>query len=264
MVASPDIEVSRRLNGERVVVLGWSRAILMQLAHPLIAAGVAEHSAFRDGPLVAAARLRHTIKAMLSLTYGDGAARERTIERIRDIHRRVHGRLRETVGPFPAGTPYSAEDPDLLTWVHVTLMQSVPMIFDALVTPLPEADWDRFGIAARPTALALGATDHVPTLRVEVDRYVESMLTGGTLAVGQDARSLVSAVLRPPFAALTGPLARVNRTLTIGLLPAALREQYGFTWTDGDARALRRWTARVRWLRKHTPDSVWRWQLARQ
>ena len=262
-MASQDIEVARRVNGERLVVLGWSRAILMQLAHPLIAAGVAEHSAFRDGPLVAAARLRQTVRAMPSLTFGDESARAQTVDRIRGIHRRVHGRLRQTVGPFPAGTPYSAEDPELVTWVHVTLLQSVPMIFDALVAPLPEAEWDRFGLAAMPTAQAIGATDYVPTSRHEVDGYVESMLTGGTLAVGPDAQSLVAAVLTPAFAVVTGPLARVNRLLTIGLLPGALREQYGFTWTDAEARALRRCTQQIRWLRGHAPDAISRWRLAR-
>lgn len=253
-------EVSRRLNGERLVVLGWSRAILMQLAHPLIAAGVAEHSAFREGPLVAASRLRQTIRAMLSLTFGDEPSRVRTLDRIRGIHRRVHGQLHEAVGPFPAGTPYSAEDPALVTWVHVTLMQSVPMAFSTLVTPLPDADWDRFCVEAMPTARALGASDQVPLSRRDVDRYVESMVTAGTLAVGADARRLVSAVLAPPFAAVTGPLVRVNRLLTVGLLPSPLREQYGFDWTERDARVLERWMRRIRWIRRHAPAWVSRWR----
>lgn len=262
-MASEDFEVARRLNGERLVVLAWSRAILMQLAHPLIAAGVAEHSAFRDGPLVAAARLRQTIRAMLSLTYGGDPARAQTVDRIRGIHRRVNGRLRQAVGPFPVGTPYSAEDPALVTWVHVTLLQSVPMVFQALVAPLAEADWDRFGRAAMPTAVALGATGDVPVSRDEVDRYVTSMLTSGTLAVGPDARSLAAAVLAPPFPVLTGPLAHVNRLLTVGFLPAALRAPYGLTWTDADERALGRRIRQICWLRRHTPDAIARWRLAR-
>ena len=62
------------------MLLGWSRAILLQLAHPLVAAGVAEHSTFRGGPLTAVARLHHTVRAMLALTFGDAPARERTLD----------------------------------------------------------------------------------------------------------------------------------------------------------------------------------------
>src|SRR5690606_11371838 len=109
------------INAERLMLLAWARAILLQLAHPLIAAGVYEHSAFRSGPLTAAGRLYHTVKAMLALTFGDAAAQRTTIDNILSIHRRVRGTIPEAAGRFPAGTPYSAEDPDLVLWVHATL-----------------------------------------------------------------------------------------------------------------------------------------------
>jgi uncharacterized protein (DUF2236 family) len=96
--------ILHRVNGERVVVLGWPRAILMQLAHPLIAAGVAEHSAFRGGAAEAAVRLRHTVWAMLSLTFGSEDRRRQALSRIRSIHETVHGTLPRGAGPFPEGT----------------------------------------------------------------------------------------------------------------------------------------------------------------
>src|SRR5688500_9884495 len=102
------VTISHRINAERIVLPGWSRAILLQLAHPLVAAGVAEHSTFRGGPLTAAVRLHHTVRAMLALTFGDEATREAALEGIRAIHRRVHGRLPVAAGRFPEGTPYSA------------------------------------------------------------------------------------------------------------------------------------------------------------
>jgi uncharacterized protein (DUF2236 family) len=97
---------------------------------------VSEHSTFRDGPLAAAARLHHTVRSMLALTFGDDAAREAALEGIRAIHRRVHGQLTIGTGRFPAGTPYSAEDPDLLLWVHATLLDSIPRIYELIVAPL--------------------------------------------------------------------------------------------------------------------------------
>ena len=125
--------ITWRVNAERIVLLGWARAILLQLAHPLVAAGVFDHSGFRGTPYAAASRLYHTVHAMLSLTFGDEAARQRTIEGIRAIHRRVNGVLQETTGPYAAGTRYSAEDPALVLWVHTTLIESVLMVYEKLV-----------------------------------------------------------------------------------------------------------------------------------
>src|SRR5919108_1604147 len=101
--AGPDV-ISVRVNAERLVLLGWTRAILLQLAHPLIAAGVYDHSSFRATPWAAASRLHSTIRAMLALSFGTDAEREHALHGIRAIHTRVHGHLTETVGVFPAGT----------------------------------------------------------------------------------------------------------------------------------------------------------------
>src|SRR6185295_8078484 len=117
--------ISRRVNAERMVLFGWSRSILLQMAHPLIAAGVADHSHFRSGARAAVARLRGTVRSMLSLAFGDADSCARSIATIRAIHARVHGQLRETTGVYPAGTPYSAEDPALVVWVHATYIDSV-------------------------------------------------------------------------------------------------------------------------------------------
>ena len=138
---APD-DVVRRVNGERLTLIGWTRAILLQIAHPLVAAGVFEHSGFRGSPVAAAARLHHTVKAMLALTFGDDAGRRRALEGILTIHRRVNGKLPEAVGVFPAGTPYSAEDPALVLWVHVTLLESLPLVYELLVAPLTASEHD--------------------------------------------------------------------------------------------------------------------------
>ena len=128
--------IVRRINGERLMVLGWGRAILMQLAHPLIAAGIGDHSDFRSGPVGTAQRLRRTVRAMLALTFGDEVHAARASRQILAIHDRVHGTLPTAVGPFPAGTRYSAHDPDLLLWVHSTLLDSMLLFYADLVAPL--------------------------------------------------------------------------------------------------------------------------------
>ena len=254
--------IAPRVNAERIVLLAWSRAILLQVAHPLVAAGVAEHSSFREGRFAAAVRLRHTVRAMLSLTFGTAEAREAALARITAIHRRVNGRLREAAGPFPAGTSYSAEDPALVRWVHLTLLESVPLVYDLLVAPLAAADRDAYCAEAAPVARALGATD-VPSSWRELRAGIEAMYDSGCVTVGRQGRELASAVLAPPFAPIVAPIAHVNRLFAIGFLPPGLRAQYGFAWRERDERALARWVRILRGTRRVTPDVLALWPEAR-
>ena len=91
------------VNGERVAILGWGRAILLQLAHPLVAAGVHEHSRFRGSLVAPVARLHGTIRAMLAFSFGSQEQAAQAAAIINGIHDRVHGRLPHAAGPFPAG-----------------------------------------------------------------------------------------------------------------------------------------------------------------
>jgi uncharacterized protein (DUF2236 family) len=170
----PASTVSRRINAERLLLFAWLRAILLQFAHPLIAAGVADHSSFRGSTAAAFARLRQTVQAMLALTFGTDAEREAALEVIRGIHRRVHGTLTSAAGCFPAGTRYSAEDPALLTWVHATLIESSVLVYEQLVGPLTSAERDRYCDDAAEVAVALGASPRdVPRSWNAVRGYLE-------------------------------------------------------------------------------------------
>jgi len=257
--------IAYQVNAERLMIFSWGRAILLQLAHPLIAAGVSDHSALNVGPHAAAVRLRRTVRAMLSLTFGDPQEHVRTIERIRGIHKRVNGRLRETVGPYPAGTRYSAEDADLVLWVHSTLIESVVLAYDDLVLPLDEAARDAYCGQARQVALALGARAHeVPHTWTDLVTMLDATRRSGAIVVGPDAMRVARAVLAPPMGALVWPVAWVNRTLTIGALPEDIRRQYGFQWTSGHARRLDRTKRVLRAAHRRAPRTLARWAVARQ
>jgi uncharacterized protein (DUF2236 family) len=257
-----DLSIAHRVNAERVVVLGWPRAILMQMAHPLIAAGVADHSSFRDGPVASAQRLHATVHAMLMILFGDAGERERTIEGIRAIHRRVNGALRESVGGFPAGTRYSAEDPALLRWVHLTLLESVPLIYERIVRPLAPHERDAYCRESAWAPIALGAReDEIPTTWNEAMRAIEEMLASGTLAIGTDARAIAAALMRPPLSALIWPVRRLQQRITIGTLPPTLRTAYGVT---DEAPDLDRTFRRLRRIRRALPDGIAQWRIARR
>jgi uncharacterized protein (DUF2236 family) len=262
--ASCPASVSWRVNAERAALLGWSRAILLQLAHPLIAAGVDEHSSFRGGPLAAATRLHHTVRAMLSLTFGTAMARQETLEGIRTIHRRVNGHLRESAGRFPAGTPYSAEDPDLLMWVHATLLDSVPFVYEQVVTPLSAAERDAYCDEAASIAIALGVRDvDVPRTWTALRAYFDATLASDAIAVSSQARTLADAVLAPPLARLVWPAAWANRVVTIALLPPRVRELYGFPHSAASERRARAVLRAVAACRRIAPDVLALWPEAR-
>ena len=256
--------VAQRLNAERLVLLGWTRAILLQLAHPLIAAGVYDHSSFRATPWAAASRLHSTIRAMLSLTFGTDAERQHALYGIRTIHTRVHGHLRTAVGPFAAGTRYSAEDPALVLWVHLTLLESIPLAYDCFVGTLTAQERDAYCAESAWVATALGApAAEVPQTWDQACAQLAATYASGTLCVGPEARALSAAVIAPRIARLAPPLAAWNRVVAVGLLPAAIREQYGFSWDATGQRRFERIVARVRRLRRTLPDFVALWPEAR-
>lgn len=255
---------ARRLNAERVSLFGWTRAILLQLAHPLVAAGVAEHSTFRHDRLRAVRRLHATVRAMLALTFGDDRARDATLDGIRAIHRRVHGTLAEGVGPFPAGTRYSAEDPELVLWVHATLLDSVPLAYARLVAPVTEREHDAYCADAAEVAEALGARpDAIPRTRAALQAYLDQRYASGTLVVGPTARALAAVVLRPPLSGLIWPAAALNRLLTTGWLPDGIRIQYGLPWNAARARRLAMAEAAARRGRRLLPRRLALWPEAR-
>jgi len=257
--------VSRRINAERIVLLGWGRAILLQLAHPLVAAGVFDHSGFRDSPSAAVVRLHRTVRAMLGLSFGNPQERDAILDHIRTIHRRVHGSLPETTGPFPAGAPYSAEDPALVLWVHATIVESMVLAYERLVEALTDVDRDAYCADAAPVAVALGARDDdVPRTWAGIEGYIDGMYKSGAIVVSTQARALGHAVLEPAGAWVATPLTWINKTVTMGLLPSTVRAQFGLSWTRREQRQFDRVLPALRAMRHVLPHVVVLWPEARR
>jgi uncharacterized protein (DUF2236 family) len=258
-------DVARRINAERLLLLAWVRAIHRQLAHPLIAAGVARHSTFRGSPIAASARLRHTVDAMLALSFGTDTERDAAVEGIRAIHRRVRGTLLHSCGPFPAGTQYSAEDPALLTWVHATLVESMVVVYEELIAPLSGADRDRYCQDAAELAVALGASPRqVPRSWGEVRAYIDDRYASGEILVAEDALTVSRALICPFHAPVVQRLLTPALALVAaGLLPDHVRSQYGFVWNGARARRFAWMLSCLRRLRRVAPRFVALWRAAR-
>jgi uncharacterized protein (DUF2236 family) len=255
--------IARKINREAVVLLGWGRAILLQLAHPLVAAAVKDNSPFDKSAGGYVRRVRRTVGGMLDITFGSPDIARVAIDRINAIHGRVRGRLRESVGLFAAGTEYSATDPELLAWVHATLVDSMILTYEHFVRPLTPAECDQFCAEALETGRALRIPDHLlPRTQQQLRAYLDQEYSSGRIVVGPDARALAASLLAPPL----GPavhLFRLTRLVTVGLLPEQIRDEYGFAWEDRHARAFTRLVRLVRAVRKLLPAVLREWPSAR-
>jgi len=258
-----DAPVARKVNREAVVLLGWGRAILLQLAHPLVAAAVRDYSPFDKTAGGYVRRVRRTVGGMLAITFGTPEAARATIERINRIHRQVRGSLREAVGPFPAGTSYSATDPQLLAWVHATLLESMVTAYEHLVGPLTPEERDAFCAEAAETGDALGIPEaDLPRRYQDLEHYLQRQYASGEIVVGPAARALAQGLFAPPL----GPAVhvfRVTKLVTIGLLPGPIRDGYGFAWDPKRDRAFRGIVGLVRGFRKLLPPMLREWPIAR-
>ena len=259
----PEPVVGRFINREAVVVLGWGRAVLLQLAHPLVAAGIGEYSRFNRGAGSFVRRARGTIGAMLTLTFGTPEEAQETLDHINGIHDRVNGVLREAVGPYPAGTPYSARDPRLLLWVHATLIESMVLTYEMMVASLSDSDKDRYVVEASYTTERLGvARDQMPTTYAQLQAYLRERYDSGEIVVGPDARRVAAELLSPPVGPVA-PAFRITRLITLGLLPPFLRNAYGYDWDDRRERQFKRTLAVIRRVRDTLPARLREWPSAR-
>ncbi|HKY92605.1 MAG TPA: oxygenase MpaB family protein [Nevskiaceae bacterium] len=195
------------------MMAGGLCALMLQTLHPRALAGVWDHSNFREDLL---GRLRRTTAFVAATTYAPRAHALAEIERIRRVHERVRGHL-------PDGRPYSASEPALLTWVHVTEMWSFVQGFQAYRNvELPRADLDRYFDETRRVAEALGARD-VPASAAAVDRYFADVLP--QLAYSERSRTVLEVLAHAKFpGAVLGPARSVFLGSGAALLPGwALR-----------------------------------------
>src|SRR5688572_8069370 len=123
----------RELAGHRLSGLAGPRALLMMAAHPVAFAGFFAHTGALADPY---ARLERTARVMDAIAFGSRAEADRLTRRVRTAHRRVRGTLREPAGRFPGGTPYRADDPDLLLWILAAIADSGMLVYGKYVRGL--------------------------------------------------------------------------------------------------------------------------------
>ncbi len=221
----PDDSVIRRIGNRSILMLGGPRALLLQAAHPLVAAGIVGHSRFDAEPW---ARLARTMTSLYTIVFGTRAEADHVGEIVQRVHAKVRGALREDVGVFPAGTPYAADDPELMLWVHGTLVDTGIAMHEAYLGPLSADDRAAFYREMSVVARVFGVPASVlPRTLVEFDVFRRELLAAGVLEVGADARTVARTVLRPPVPFLLRPGVRALSLAGVALLPDDVRGLYG-------------------------------------
>jgi uncharacterized protein (DUF2236 family) len=214
--------VTWQVDREVAVLLGsGSRALLMQVAHPLIAAAVADHSRYRSDPL---GRLRDTLDAIYSFAFADTERALSVVQSVTDLHTHV-------VGTSVGGQSYSALDPHLLLWVYATLIDSSLVAYETLVAPLAPPKRETYYAEFRRAGVVWGipTADFPPTLDA-LRAWMADLIVSGEVHVSQQGREAGRFILEPPVWWLPGPVALPLKMLTTWLLPPPLRAGFGYAW----------------------------------
>jgi uncharacterized protein (DUF2236 family) len=220
-----DDSMLRRVHRERAVALSGPRALLMQAAHPLAVSGLLAHSTAVDEPYD---RLARTAEVMNTIGFGTRRDADRVTKGVRAMHRRVNGAIPGRVGPYAAGTPYAADQPDLLLWVLFTLVDSGIVVYDKYVRSMSDAEqaayWEDYKVVGE--LFGLKRADMPDTL-ADLRAYKRQMLSSGKLVVTDWARTRArQIVLEPPVPVQFRPLVQTANFVTIALLPDEIRRQY--------------------------------------
>ncbi len=223
--------VSWRIDRELVVLAGGSCALLMQAAHPSVAAGVAQHSDYATDPF---GRLFRTLTSSFSVVFGTETDANATIRRVNAIHAAVRGQRAD-------GAAYSALDPEALLWVHATLVDTALRVYTRFVAPLSPADAQRYHDESARVAVALGVAE-VPARLDELRAWMDAMIAAGTVRVTPEARVIARTVLYPTRfpPRLAWDAAHL---VSIATLRPELRRQYGIPWSAARERGMERFAA---------------------
>lgn len=227
--------VAWKVNREWVVLLGGTRAVLMQIAHPLVALGVSNHSSYMTDPF---GRAERTFILGEKLTFGSSRTARQAARTINNLHKHVHGYLPGDAGAFTNGTPYDARDPELLLWVHATLVDTLLLSYQVFVEPLTHAEEEQYYQESKAVARLLGLSDaQMPEGIDDLKQYVHEMVHSDRLAPTLQARELAYQTLFPPAHSAFRPFMHLNLNITNALLPQPIREIYSLEWSKSQQLA---------------------------
>lgn len=241
----PD-SVTWQIYRESIFLLGGVRALLLQVAHPAVADGVARFSNFKADPF---GRGYRTFAAMAMIYFGSKTQAEQTAQRLWRIHSAIRGEAPES---------YSANRPDLLLWVLATLTDTTLRVYERVPSLCLSPDWqERFYEESKVAARLLGIPDEVypPDLKA-FEMYFNTMLAGDVLGSTDTCREVAQAIVQHPRAPK-----KLANLLAAGWLPAPVCQRLGIAVAANADVKLAQWVGRVAWAYHLIPKSL-RWNPA--
>jgi len=224
------------IDKEAAIFLGAGRALLLQLAHPWVAAAIAEHSRTLADPV---GRFHRTFNIMFTIVFG---TTEQALAAARHLHSRhacISGTLPAVAGAFAAGSRYEANDVAALRWVHATLIDTALVAYELVCQPLSVEERECYWAEARLFATFFGIPQYaLPQSWTEFADGNERMWRSEVLNVSDAARTIAKAILSGAGTWL--PIPSWYRALTAGLLPARLRQEFGLAYGELEQRRTER------------------------
>jgi uncharacterized protein (DUF2236 family) len=235
-----------RIDREAINFLGAGRALLLQLAHPWVAAAIAKHSRTFADPI---GRFHRTFGTVFTMVFG---SLDQSLAAARQLHRRhagITGHLSEAIGPFDKGSAYHANDIAALRWVHATLVETALMAHDLVLPALSFEEREQYWAESRRFGALFGLMPaDLPLDWASFTAYTATMAQSDILTVSPAAREIVGQLfaggrpwLRPP---------RWYQALSVQMLPERLREGFGLSFDAHDRAAADR---ALVWIRRIYP-----------
>jgi uncharacterized protein (DUF2236 family) len=238
--------ITWRVDREAAVFLGAGRALLLQLAHPWVAAAIADQSRVFADPV---GRFHRTFGVTFTMVFGSLDQALSVARRLYQRHQAVSGVLPEQAGPFAAGSSYQANEVAALRWVHATLVETALLAHELVLPKLTDDERERYWSEARLYAALFGIPpDSLPADWASFVAYNEAMAVSDVLTVSRPARDIAQQIfsgrvtgIRPPF---------WYRAVTAQLLPDRLREAFGLPFGEAERASAAR---AIGWMRRVYP-----------
>jgi uncharacterized protein (DUF2236 family) len=225
-----------RLNRELLLGLVVLRALFLQVAHPQVAQGVAEHSDFAKRPF---ARALATLKAQQIIVFGSAPEATEALMRIYARHVSVRGE------------GYEANDPSLLFWVYATLIDSMFFAYKTFLPDLTAEQWAAFYEEGKLFGRLIGIpSEFVPRTKADFDAWMRAAFVGGEIRVSPAGYEIGRSLLRMPVR-LAAPL---TSFIAAGTLPPRLRTEFGLGWGAGRQRLFNSLARMIRFALRYTPE----------
>lgn len=243
--------LSWRINRESALFLGAGRAALLQLAHPWVAAALAQHSSVLNKPI---ARFHNTFRVVFTMIFGSLDQALAAARHLYHLHTRIRGELPHDVADWPRGSHYEANEIAALRWVYATLVESAVLAYECALGPLTVAERDQYYAETQTLAALFGIPlAALPENWSAFTAFNCEMHSSSSLGVSDEARAMAHNLLagagswiKPPF---------WYRALTTAWLPERFRREFELDFGTAEQHAAEQARRRLPAIYRKLPDA---------